>query len=449
MATANALDSDSMFQGIILRGAKLKTDISQAITSASIDMSTDEVSQLTVNIEDPYFKILGSGTMALNTAVDYQDLKFQISAIAADGGSAGLGGTSIELRPVAVQKLKNRKGPMVLKKISPSEFVQHECAAVGVRAYVEPSAKRIQIARDVLKSGEAAGNEAPSSWTTFKRLAQEVGYVLFEQAGVICFGRPSFFVKWAAISPDPNWNVDAFWNTGAEKFRLVKAPSCRMSVDSTDGVSVTVQLPIERSFYARPGRVLRLRGVPLFTGNYFITRVSYDLAGLGDVTVEAKTPQDPEPQPPEATVNSSGSGSSKTATSSTDNGLSGTTGRRGEKSAYDFVYWALKQQGDTYRFGAEARKSDKDPDVFDCSELVEWAAAQAGCYMPDGSANQRSYCRSKGTVARRHLRRRMPLHGPYRGSRRRQSRWLAGRSRTPWSGGRRRVRARRPPGRGW
>jgi len=53
-----------------------------------------------------------------------------------------------------------------------------------------------------------------------------------------------------------------------------------------------------------------------------------------------------------------------------------------------FVQSALAQTGDRYVFGAEARPDDPNPSVFDCSELTQWAAHQAGVELPDGSWNQ-------------------------------------------------------------
>ncbi len=50
-----------------------------------------------------------------------------------------------------------------------------------------------------------------------------------------------------------------------------------------------------------------------------------------------------------------------------------------------FVAAAQAQRGDSYAFGAEASLTDPDPDWFDCSELTQWAAAQAGVTIPDGS----------------------------------------------------------------
>jgi cell wall-associated NlpC family hydrolase len=47
------------------------------------------------------------------------------------------------------------------------------------------------------------------------------------------------------------------------------------------------------------------------------------------------------------------------------------------------VQTALAQIGDRYVFGAETNLSDANPDTFDCSELVQWAAHQAGVTVLD------------------------------------------------------------------
>ena len=64
----------------------------------------------------------------------------------------------------------------------------------------------------------------------------------------------------------------------------------------------------------------------------------------------------------------------------------------------DFVATALTQRGDPYVFGAEASFSDSNPKRFDCSELVEWAAARCGVQFVDGAQNQRDACKRAGTL---------------------------------------------------
>lgn len=60
----------------------------------------------------------------------------------------------------------------------------------------------------------------------------------------------------------------------------------------------------------------------------------------------------------------------------------------GTGTTQEFLWHALGQQGKAYVFGAETRPSDPNPQAFDCSELVEWAARRAGVTVPDGSINQ-------------------------------------------------------------
>lgn len=58
------------------------------------------------------------------------------------------------------------------------------------------------------------------------------------------------------------------------------------------------------------------------------------------------------------------------------------------------------QTGDPYIFGSEASRADRNPDAFDCSELVEWACnrGQVSPRMPDGSKNQKAHCENNGTL---------------------------------------------------
>ncbi len=59
---------------------------------------------------------------------------------------------------------------------------------------------------------------------------------------------------------------------------------------------------------------------------------------------------------------------------------------------------ALSQVGTPYVFGAEAAATDLDPASFDCSELTQWAAAQAGVDLPDGSWIQYLQAKDSGNA---------------------------------------------------
>ncbi|HEX7099340.1 MAG TPA: hypothetical protein VF377_08855 [Acidimicrobiia bacterium] len=65
-----------------------------------------------------------------------------------------------------------------------------------------------------------------------------------------------------------------------------------------------------------------------------------------------------------------------------------------------FVQKMLSQEGDKYVFGHEVSMSDTDPEAFDCSEIVEWAAYQVGVQprVPDGSWYQARHCKAHGLI---------------------------------------------------
>jgi cell wall-associated NlpC family hydrolase len=63
-----------------------------------------------------------------------------------------------------------------------------------------------------------------------------------------------------------------------------------------------------------------------------------------------------------------------------------------------FVQAALAQVGDTYVFGHETDLEDPNPETFDCSELVQWAASQAGVEITDGSWAQYLALQGQGST---------------------------------------------------
>ena len=63
-----------------------------------------------------------------------------------------------------------------------------------------------------------------------------------------------------------------------------------------------------------------------------------------------------------------------------------------------FLDVAQAQVGDRYVFGAETNLDDPNPQAFDCSELTQWAAHQAGVDIPDGAAGQYRYLQKMGLL---------------------------------------------------
>jgi cell wall-associated NlpC family hydrolase len=357
------------------------------------------------------------------------------------------------------------------------------------------------VARDVPEAGSSQADTPiatrPSSWTTFQRLAQEVGYLVFETGNTVYFGKPSWLIKVVQ-------EVHVTWPTD-----MLSVPTSRMSRDSINPIEMTFEVPWTLSRLFRPGKAVKVRGLPLFSSTLLITEVSFSLAGTGPVSVSARSPVDPTPQGDpsntiyhgvgqyanvvEAAINAgfkndqltvavaialAESGGRADAYNRNSNGTSDyglwqinsvhtgsgfetrlaydpdynakwayrlsnsgnnfgpwatywerpfsggkggpnapfqkfmakakasiqtttaptSVATAGSKQVNDFVGFALAQAGDQYIFGTEVDLSNPDPNAFDCSELTEWCAHQAGVYLPDGSGPQIDYCAKKGTI---------------------------------------------------
>jgi cell wall-associated NlpC family hydrolase len=496
-----AVDATDALSRVIFFGRKLKSDERDALLRAEMSMTMEQVSQLDMVFHDPEFKHLGKNIFEPDIPVKFEDYFLDVASVEV-GGEQGQPVVGVRCRPRLVRRLKKRTGTKVLKDASPSDFVKSECEALGAKYVVQDSPERNQVARDTKR--EKGDPEPPSSWTTFKRLAAEVGFVCFEAGNVIYFAKPSWLLERGKDNA-----LEVNWKRGDEKTRTLTLPRCVRTEDTEDGgttIDFTIGGEYGRKF--RPGKVIKLGGIPGFGKHYIITSVSYSLLRRDNIaTVTAGTPVDPK-----KTVTKSDRQPGRTSSlryllqkvGFKDNGLDiaiavamavskadakfidkrgtdnrwgphvglygirslkqpgeaegidrlrdraklldakynaefvhkitnggknwlrfkeftdGTykkytkkdyqiegwsmalpkpknpkgsgegSGGGGHGTAGAFVTYALRQAGDAYVFGAEA--SGSNPSAFDCSELVEWAARQAGVYIPDGSSAQIAFC---------------------------------------------------------
>lgn len=278
---------------VLIRGAALPSNA--VVDSCRVSLTTSENSQVDLGFLDDGHVLARAGWAPKGTPVDFDDLRMRVAAVSVGPGPAGAGGINLACRPQTVRTLSDRKGPLRLTGVSAAQFVEAECAAAGIKAVAEPGATLPEVVRD---------SEEPedSSWSTFTRLAREVGANVFETAGTVYFGRPSWLVNRNLES-----RVDVIWDVDADDSRRpLEPPDCRQSEDADDDKTVTVRLPILRAATVRPGMVLRLAAyVPLWHGDYLIDSVNFD-ADAADGTVTASVAKDPAPQPPATVAEISG-----------------------------------------------------------------------------------------------------------------------------------------------
>ena len=274
-------------EDVLFRGRKITKDLKEQISTMTLDMGVDQVTELSIGIEDPLFETLKTGLFDLETPVTYRGLSLIVAVVETSNGG-GLGGITVRCRPKFVQDLKKRRGVKVMRKVSPSTFVASECKEVNANSVVEKSSVRGSISRDIVKKGDSYDLASyPSSWTTFRRLADELGFVMYEVQGTIYFAKPTYIV-----ATKPKVQVQWYSQDGNEPLTI---PQFRHSIDDTD-VEVTVELPLDRAEECVPGYGIVFNGFPKFSGTYMITQVNYPLVGSGTVSVTASTVKNPEPQ---------------------------------------------------------------------------------------------------------------------------------------------------------
>jgi hypothetical protein len=264
-----------------ISGKGLSKQLIDAVTTAKMNGSITDVTQIDITFTDPDWKLLRAGYFRLGMSVDIEDYDMEIASIGT-GDDETIENVSIKCRPRVVRNLKARRGARVMKNTSPSEFVISECRKVGARYKVQPTARRKQVARDVPKKWQNETSNPPSSWTTFKRLADEVGFLIFEQAGVVYFGKPS----WLLSNAGGTLNTYRYGAGTDNNFRTYDVPSCSRSLDST-GQEVKFALRVSYLSTIRPGQRFRLTGVPTFETNYLVSKFDVDMMdsrNLVDVT---------------------------------------------------------------------------------------------------------------------------------------------------------------------
>lgn len=287
---------------LYVMGSKLRANVRDVVTSANFSAAIGSVTQFDIDVYDPTLSLLKEGYFKKGVSAQYQNFKMVVASVTTKtmGGQEAL---TVKFRSKVVNDLKKRRGTKVMKKVSPSEFVISECKAVGAKYVVQGSARRTQVARDMPASKTKYDEDAiPSSWTTFNRLAGEAGFVLFECAGVIFFGQPSWLLKQSAKDPIPViWTTSTVSGNTDDPKRALQLPECTSSIDTNTGADVNVSLPLTRFPEIRLGKAIQLKGVPTFDGKYLIT--SFDLSLVGKdstINVKAETPVDPEANPPTA-----------------------------------------------------------------------------------------------------------------------------------------------------
>lgn len=287
--------TDFVVGEVRLANATDEARVQEVITTLSLEAAIDQVTQLTIGLQDDGLALRRAGLASRGVLVDWADLDLVVGDVHVEAGPAGQVATlELHARPAVVRALKLRTGAKTWTGMSATEWLAQEVADVGGTLIAKPSAVGENITR-----AEEDGQDPQSSWDVATTKASELGYWLFHTgAGQLVFAPPSWLVEQAvaggtittiSMSDVAGWSTD-------ESDDSPKAPA-------------VVILTLTRADAAarRIGQVIDVADSAGVDGRYVITRVTLD-AGQDTGTVEATAPDDPAPRPPAASGGGGGFG---------------------------------------------------------------------------------------------------------------------------------------------
>lgn len=269
---------------VVLSTTKYQVDLVPHLINMSISRTTSEISELTVSVDDPDYGLLDKLGEPLGAKVRTMGLNYVVDSLDIDAGG-GRGGMTLKCRPASVRALKNRRGAFVMNKVSPTQWVKHEVQAVGGKFVGQPSTQRARVAREVTSN---TTDEKPSSWTTMRSLAESLGYLLYEDADVYYFGKPSWLIK----------NVGRIKINRKDKevsLRPTTLPTLSLSLDDKDAAEYSFAMGVEHAVDVKPGLRVDLVSFPTRNGSFLLTNIDHPIYGsTANLTLTLKKPVDPE-----------------------------------------------------------------------------------------------------------------------------------------------------------
>lgn len=264
--------------------SKVVVDLVPHLISMTISRTTSEVSELVVVVDDPGYAMVGRYGLPLGAKIRTMELDYVVDSLDLDAGG-GEGGFTLNCRSSKVRALKKRRGAFVMNKVSPTQWVRHEVKAVGGKFVGQPSAQRARVARQVTSNTK---DEKPSTWTTIRSLADELGFIFYEDNNTFYFGKPSWLVKNVGRAKINYRNAD-------QSRRPTTLPKLSASLDDPDATEYSFSMGVEHAVDLVPGLRVDLSGFPARNGTYLLSSLDHPIYGsASDVALTLTLPINPE-----------------------------------------------------------------------------------------------------------------------------------------------------------
>lgn len=397
--TPAAVPAGGALGAVRILGSSLEAEVGGSVVgNPTWTAGVDTVPHLALTVVDQNYALLERGVFGVGNRVQWSNLTLRLDAVSTSPGGHGTGQADLACVDDIVYGLMMLRGPRSMSGVSVYTWLASELRLIGVdpAKYLlcEATSTQTEIVRDIPDpSGESGEGQEASAWTTAVRLAKELGKRVFVSGQRLVFGSARFAMQWCAEG-----ELRIGWRDVPAGEQWVTVPEVKRTTVASRAATlqVTGTVPHNRAPWFRPGVPVRVRATPGVPGEVLmmVAGIEHDVIPAAEggrvVLIE---PVDPPPQPPQQTQTAAATNNASASTAATGGGSY-------DSQASQFVAVCLQQVGDRYVFGAEAKASDPNPRVFDCSELVEWGCARCGVKptMPDGSANQLAHCRRNGST---------------------------------------------------
>lgn len=384
---------------IRIGGQQATRDLGYALIGGSMSMTTQEASALELLFDDNDYRIWDQFKLAAGpdgTVVEAYDLRWRCFAVGTEPGSKGPA-TRLTLQPSGVMRMRGYT-PKPAKHMSPTDYMAIQAATAGLRFRGEQSAKRPDIAPQKVNDAVTGEKRDEYAWEMGQRLAVELNFIAYESGGVYHFGSPQQLAESAKL-----YQLSVNGMTIADGGDLLKpwgSPTVRASQLNQPGKpparTLDCQLSRDDIERLRAGLELLLVGIPQIDNipSMTITSIGWDV-------INPLTPGRLQAVDRSLFYSRYATTADQRASApvvSNDSGDVAGVAHAGTKSALDFVTFCLQQIGDTYVWGAGRNTNDPNPDSFDCSGLVYWAANKVGVHTGTVSGTQYEDCAAHGRL---------------------------------------------------
>lgn len=194
-------------------------DISEAITSMEVSLTTDMASQVTITVADPGLRMLRANYFQPRQKITYLGQEWEMASVEVRPGN-GAEEIHLECRLAGIQKLKRDKGKRTFKEGSATAFAAARAREVGLAFFGETSRARKNISR--IRNDQTD----ESTWDVLTRLAGDNQFWLFEADGRLFFCSQYFLLgKFALLGANTHPGFLATTVNWATNGRVLQAPT--------------------------------------------------------------------------------------------------------------------------------------------------------------------------------------------------------------------------------